>query len=66
MKTTNWLIKSTNLEVEEEEEEAEAAPGRMEVAREPEKPLAPPEQKEASRGGADGGGPATGDGGGHR
>lgn len=52
--------------LEEEEEEAEAAPGRMEVAREPEKPLAPPEQKEASRGCADGGGPATGDGGGHR
>lgn len=46
--------------LEEEEEEAEAAPGRMEVAREPEKPLAPPEQKEASRGCADGGGPATG------
>ncbi|XP_042694942.1 kelch-like protein 1 isoform X2 [Centrocercus urophasianus] len=52
--------------LEEEEEEAEAAPGRMEVAREPEKPLAPPEQKEAPRGCADGGCPATGDGGGHR
>ncbi|XP_049671963.1 kelch-like protein 1 isoform X1 [Accipiter gentilis] len=51
---------------EEEEEEAEAAPGGMEVAREPEKPLAPPEREEAPGGCADGGSRATGDGSGHR
>ncbi|NXV84615.1 KLHL1 protein, partial [Calonectris borealis] len=50
--------------LEEEEEEAEAGPGGMEVAREPEKPLAPPEREEAPRGCADGGSRATGDGGG--
>ncbi|XP_074715636.1 kelch-like protein 1 isoform X2 [Strix uralensis] len=49
-----------------EEEEAEAAPGGMEVAREPEKPLAPPEREEAPGGCGDGGSRATGDGGGHR
>ncbi|NWW80360.1 KLHL1 protein, partial [Climacteris rufus] len=49
----------------EEEEEAEAVPGGMEVAREPEKPLAPPEREEAPGGCADGGSRATGDGGGH-
>ncbi|NWS68793.1 KLHL1 protein, partial [Crotophaga sulcirostris] len=50
-----------------EEEEAEAAPGGMEVAREPAKPLAPPEREEEAPGGcADGGSRATGDGGGHR
>ncbi|NXB33213.1 KLHL1 protein, partial [Eulacestoma nigropectus] len=49
-----------------EEEEEEAVPGGMEVAREPEKPLAPPEQEEAPGGCADGGSRATGDGGGHR
>ncbi|OXB53754.1 UNVERIFIED_CONTAM: hypothetical protein H355_013999 [Colinus virginianus] len=49
-----------------EEEEEEAAPGGMEVAREPEKPLTPPEHKDAARGCADGGGHATGDGGEHR
>uniref|UniRef100_A0A8D0FWE2 Kelch like family member 1 n=1 Tax=Strix occidentalis caurina TaxID=311401 RepID=A0A8D0FWE2_STROC len=52
--------------LEEEEEEAEAAPGGMEVAREPEKPLAPPEREEAPGGCGDGGSRATGDGGGHR
>ncbi|NXL53391.1 KLHL1 protein, partial [Podilymbus podiceps] len=51
--------------LEEEEEEAEAVPGEMEVAREPEKPLAPPEREEAPGGCADGGSRATGDGGGH-
>ncbi|NXV29986.1 KLHL1 protein, partial [Rissa tridactyla] len=51
---------------EEEEEEAEAVPGGMEVAREPEKPLAAPEREEAPGGCADGGNRATGDGGGHR
>ncbi|NWY12998.1 KLHL1 protein, partial [Aphelocoma coerulescens] len=50
----------------EEEEEEEAVPGGMEVAREPEKPLAPPEGEEAPGGCADGGSRATGDGGGHR
>ncbi|PKU44018.1 kelch-like protein 1 [Limosa lapponica baueri] len=50
----------------EEEEEAEAVPGGMEVAREPEKPLAAPEREEAPGGCADGGNRATGDGGGHR
>ncbi|NWV93948.1 KLHL1 protein, partial [Machaerirhynchus nigripectus] len=50
----------------EEEEEEEAVPGGMEVAREPEKPLAPPEREEAPGGCADGGSRATGDGGGHR
>ncbi|NXN93278.1 KLHL1 protein, partial [Rhinopomastus cyanomelas] len=49
-----------------EEEEAEAVPGGMEVAREPEKPLAPPEQEEAPGVCADGGSRATGDGSGHR
>ncbi|NWT09058.1 KLHL1 protein, partial [Vireo altiloquus] len=49
-----------------EEEEEEAVPGGMEVAREPEKPLAPPEREEAPGGCADGGSRATGDGGGHR
>ncbi|NXM26513.1 KLHL1 protein, partial [Oxyruncus cristatus] len=49
-----------------EEEEAEAVPGGMEVACEPEKPLAPPEREEAPGGCADGGGRATGDGCGHR
>ncbi|NXU88792.1 KLHL1 protein, partial [Xiphorhynchus elegans] len=50
----------------EEEEEAEAVPGGMEVACEPEKPLAPPEREEAPGGCADGGGGrATGDGCGH-
>ncbi|NXX84420.1 KLHL1 protein, partial [Urocolius indicus] len=48
-----------------EEEEAEAAPGGMEVSREPEKPLAPPEREEAPGGCVDGGSRATGDGGGH-
>ncbi|NWY72119.1 KLHL1 protein, partial [Erithacus rubecula] len=52
--------------VESLEEEEEAVPGGMEVAREPEKPLAPPEREEAPGGCADGGGQATGDGGGHR
>ncbi|NXV11157.1 KLHL1 protein, partial [Cepphus grylle] len=52
--------------LEEEEEEAEAVPGGMEVAREPEKPLAAPEREEAPGGCADGGNRATGDGGGHR
>ncbi|NWY41321.1 KLHL1 protein, partial [Sylvia atricapilla] len=52
--------------VESLEEEEEAVPGGMEVAREPEKPLAPPEREEAPGGCADGGGRATGDGGGHR
>ncbi|NXH82142.1 KLHL1 protein, partial [Edolisoma coerulescens] len=52
--------------LEEEEEEEEAVPGGMEVAREPEKPLAPPEREEAPGGCADGGSRATGDGGGHR
>ncbi|NWV70263.1 KLHL1 protein, partial [Malurus elegans] len=52
--------------VESLEEEEEAAPGGMEVAREPEKPLAPPEREEAPGGCADGGSRATGDGGGHR
>ncbi|NXY21930.1 KLHL1 protein, partial [Atrichornis clamosus] len=52
--------------LEEEEEEVEAVPGGMEVAREPEKPLAPPEREEAPGGCADGGSRATGDGGGHR
>ncbi|NXD27611.1 KLHL1 protein, partial [Spelaeornis formosus] len=47
-------------------EEEEAVPGGMEVAREPEKPLAPPEREEAPGGCADGGSRATGDGGGHR
>ncbi|KAM9205420.1 kelch-like protein 1 isoform 2-T2 [Mergus octosetaceus] len=51
---------------EEEEEEAEAAPGGMEVAREPEKPPAPAEREEAPGGCADGGSRATGDGGGRR
>ncbi|KAM6093869.1 kelch-like protein 1 isoform 2-T2 [Chlamydotis macqueenii] len=51
---------------EEEEEEAEAVPGGMEVARDPEKPLAPPEREEAPGGCADGGSRATGDGGGQR
>ncbi|NXY05260.1 KLHL1 protein, partial [Pteruthius melanotis] len=51
--------------LEEEEEEEEAVPGGMEVAREPEKPLAPPEREEAPGGCADGGSRATGDGGGH-
>ncbi|NWU35463.1 KLHL1 protein, partial [Hylia prasina] len=46
--------------------EEEAVPGGMEVAREPEKPLAPPEREEAPGGCADGGSRATGDGGGHR
>ncbi|NXD57424.1 KLHL1 protein, partial [Corvus moneduloides] len=50
----------------EEEEEEEAVPGGMEVAREPEKPLEPPEGEEAPGGCADGGSRATGDGGGHR
>ncbi|NXB65049.1 KLHL1 protein, partial [Struthidea cinerea] len=50
----------------EEEEEEEAVPGGMEVAREPEKPLAPLEREEAPGGCADGGSRATGDGGGHR
>ncbi|NWZ05982.1 KLHL1 protein, partial [Agelaius phoeniceus] len=50
----------------EEEEEEEAVPGGMEVAREPEKPLAAPEREEAPGGCADGGSRATGDGGGHR
>ncbi|NXN32870.1 KLHL1 protein, partial [Nycticryphes semicollaris] len=49
----------------EEEEEAEAVPGGMEVAREPEKPLAAPEREEAPGGCSDGGNRATGDGGGH-
>ncbi|NXQ42020.1 KLHL1 protein, partial [Catharus fuscescens] len=49
-----------------EEEEEEAVPGGMEVAREPEKPLAPPEREEAPGGCADGSSRATGDGGGHR
>ncbi|NWX10194.1 KLHL1 protein, partial [Caloenas nicobarica] len=49
-----------------EEEEEEAVPGGMEVAREPEKPLAPPEREEAPGGCADGGSRATGDGDGHR
>ncbi|KAM3676843.1 kelch-like protein 1 isoform X2 [Ammospiza nelsoni] len=49
-----------------EEEEEEAVPGGMEVAREPEKPLAPAEREEAPGGCADGGSRATGDGGGHR
>ncbi|XP_041275862.1 kelch-like protein 1 isoform X2 [Onychostruthus taczanowskii] len=49
-----------------EEVEEEAVPGGMEVAREPEKPLAPPEREEAPGGCADGGSRATGDGGGHR
>uniref|UniRef100_A0A8B9I4M2 Kelch like family member 1 n=1 Tax=Anser brachyrhynchus TaxID=132585 RepID=A0A8B9I4M2_9AVES len=49
-----------------EEEEAEAAPGGMEVAREPEKPPAPAEREEAPGGCADGGSRATGDGGGRR
>ncbi|XP_053791119.1 kelch-like protein 1 isoform X2 [Vidua chalybeata] len=49
-----------------EEEEEEAVPGGMEVAREPEKPLAPPEREDAPGGCADGGSRATGDGGGHR
>ncbi|XP_050830129.1 kelch-like protein 1 isoform X2 [Serinus canaria] len=49
-----------------EEEEEEAVPGGMEVALEPEKPLAPPEREEAPGGCADGGSRATGDGGGHR
>ncbi|XP_027738754.1 kelch-like protein 1, partial [Empidonax traillii] len=49
-----------------EEEEAEAVPGGMEVACEPEKPLAPAEHEEAPGGCADGGGRATGDGCGHR
>ncbi|NXK33364.1 KLHL1 protein, partial [Piprites chloris] len=49
-----------------EEEEVEAVPGGMEVACEPEKPLAPPEREEAPGGCADGGGRATGDGCGHR
>ncbi|NXW67408.1 KLHL1 protein, partial [Hirundo rustica] len=52
--------------VESLEEEEEAVPGGMEVAREPEKPLAPPEREEAPGGCADGGSRATGDGGGHR
>ncbi|NXD36169.1 KLHL1 protein, partial [Copsychus sechellarum] len=52
--------------VESLEEEEEAVPGGMEVAREPEKPLAPPAREEAPGGCADGGGRATGDGGGHR
>ncbi|NXV42675.1 KLHL1 protein, partial [Uria aalge] len=52
--------------LEEEEEEAEAVPGGMEVAREPEKPLAAPEREEAPGGCADGANRATGDGGGHR
>ncbi|NXC83175.1 KLHL1 protein, partial [Cercotrichas coryphoeus] len=52
--------------VESLEEEEEAVPGGMEVAREPEKPLAPPARQEAPGGCADGGGRATGDGGGHR
>ncbi|NXP55743.1 KLHL1 protein, partial [Heliornis fulica] len=42
-----------------------SVPGGMEVAREPEKPLAPPEREEAPRDCADGGSRATGDGGGH-
>ncbi|NWW17775.1 KLHL1 protein, partial [Falcunculus frontatus] len=50
----------------EEEEEEEAVLGGMEVAREPEKPLAPPEREEAPGGCADGGSRATSDGGGHR
>lgn len=50
----------------EEEEDEEAVPGGMEVAREPEKPLAPPEREEAPGGCADGGSRATGDEGGHR
>ncbi|NXP00808.1 KLHL1 protein, partial [Certhia brachydactyla] len=45
-----------------EEEEDEAVLGGMEVAREPEKPLAPPEREEAPGGCADGGSRATGDG----
>ncbi|NWR77802.1 KLHL1 protein, partial [Centropus unirufus] len=45
-----------------EEEEEEAVPGGMEVSREPEKPLAPPERGEAPGGCADGGSRATGDG----
>ncbi|NWV76358.1 KLHL1 protein, partial [Dasyornis broadbenti] len=49
-----------------EEEEEEEVPGGMEVAREPEKPLVPPEREEAPGGCADGGSRATGDGGGHR
>ncbi|XP_041322032.1 kelch-like protein 1 isoform X2 [Pyrgilauda ruficollis] len=49
-----------------EEVEEEAVPGGMEVAREPEKPLAPAEREEAPGGCADGGSRATGDGGGHR
>ncbi|KAF1447495.1 KLHL1 protein, partial [Pygoscelis papua] len=49
-----------------EEEEEEAVPGGMEVAREPEKPLAPPEREEAPGGCAGGGSRATGDGSGHR
>ncbi|NXU18104.1 KLHL1 protein, partial [Pardalotus punctatus] len=52
--------------VESLEEEEEAVPGGMEVAREPEKPLAPPEREEAPGGCADGGSRATGDGGGRR
>ncbi|NWV18841.1 KLHL1 protein, partial [Origma solitaria] len=52
--------------VESLEEEEEAVPGGMEVAREPEKPLAPAEREEAPGGCADGGSRATGDGGGHR
>ncbi|NXB10297.1 KLHL1 protein, partial [Cnemophilus loriae] len=50
----------------EEVEEEEAVPGGMEVAREPEKPLEPPEREEAPGVCADGGSRATGDGGGHR
>ncbi|NWR93547.1 KLHL1 protein, partial [Furnarius figulus] len=50
----------------EEEEEAGAVPGGMEVACEPEQPLAPAEREEAPGGCADGGGGrATGDGCGH-
>ncbi|NXH10845.1 KLHL1 protein, partial [Bucco capensis] len=46
-------------------EEEEAVPSGMEVAREPEKPLAPPEREEAPGGCADEGSRATGDGGEH-
>ncbi|NXY85530.1 KLHL1 protein, partial [Alcedo cyanopectus] len=46
-------------------EEEEAVPGGMEVAPEPEKPLAPLEREDAPGGCADGGSRATGDGGGH-